>query len=80
MKKEGHPLYREILVIDSSTGAKFLCKSTLETSETEHYQGKDYPVLRVSVSSDSHPFYTGSSQLVDTEGRVDKFRKRYVKK
>lgn len=79
MKKNTHPDYQEILIIDSSTNAKFLCRSTLKTDETEVYEGKEYPVYRVSVSSDSHPFYTGSNQFIDTEGRVDKFRKRYAR-
>ena len=79
MKKETHPDYQEVLFVDSSTNAKFLCRSTLKSKETETYEGKEYPVCRVSVSSDSHPFYTGSNQFIDTEGRVDKFRKRYAK-
>ena len=80
MQKEKHPPYQEVLFIDSTTNAKFLCFSTLQTKETETYEGKEYPVCYVSVSSDSHPIYTGSAQFVDTEGRVDKFRKRYQKK
>lgn len=77
MKKNRHPEYRLVLFVDSSTGHKFLCGSTLETDETETFEGKEYPVCRVSVSSASHPFFTGSKQFVDAEGRVDKFRKRY---
>ena len=79
MKKNTHPDYHEVLFIDSSNNTKFLCKSTLQPKETETYKGKEYPVCRVSVSSSSHPFYTGSNQFIDTEGRVDKFRKRYAK-
>lgn len=79
MKKEIHPQYQEVLIIDSSTNAKFLCRTTLKTKEKETYKGKEYPVYRVSLSSDSHPFFTGSNQFIDTEGRVDKFRKRYAK-
>lgn len=80
MQKEKHPPYQEVLFIDSTTNAKFLCWSTLQPKETETYQGKEYPVSYISVSSDSHPIYTGSAQYIDTEGRVDKFRKRYQKK
>jgi large subunit ribosomal protein L31 len=80
MKKEGHPLYQEILFIDSSTGYKFICGSTLQPKEKETYEGKEYPVYRVPVSSASHPFFTGSKQLIDSEGRVDKFNKRYSAK
>lgn len=77
MKKQGHPKYRNVLFVDSASGHKFVCGSTLETSETEVLDGVEYPVCRVAVSSASHPYFTGSSKLVDTEGRVDKFNKRY---
>ncbi|HSX03468.1 MAG TPA: type B 50S ribosomal protein L31 [Rhabdochlamydiaceae bacterium] len=77
MKKQGHPEYQEILFVDSSTGFKFVCGSTLKPKEKEMYEGKEYPVYRVPVSSSSHPFFTKSKQLIDSEGRVDKFRKRY---
>jgi len=77
MKKNTHPEYQDVLFVDSSTGHKFVCGSTLKTDETEVFEGKEYPVCRVSVSSSSHPFFTGSKQFVDAEGRVDKFRKRY---
>ena len=80
MKKEGHPPYQEILFIDSSTGYKFICGSTLQTKEKEMFEGKEYPVYRAAVSSASHPFFTGSKQFIDSEGRVDKFVKRYAKK
>lgn len=80
MKKEGHPEYQDILFVDSSTGFKFVCGSTLKPEEKEVFEGKEYPVYRVPISSSSHPFFTGSKQFVDTEGRVDKFKKRYGKK
>mgnify|MGYP000650345243 CR=1 FL=1 len=78
MKKNIHPNYQQVLFVDSSTGHKFVCGSTLQPEEKETYQGKEYPVSRVSISSASHPFFTGSKQLVDAEGRVDKFKKRYI--
>jgi large subunit ribosomal protein L31 len=80
MKKKGHPEYRKVLFVDSSTGHKFVCGSTLQTKETETFDGVEYPVYRASISSSSHPLFTGSKQLVDAEGRVDKFKKRYNKK
>ncbi|MBS0619946.1 MAG: type B 50S ribosomal protein L31 [Verrucomicrobia bacterium] len=80
MKKEGHPPYQEVLFIDSSTGFKFVCGSTLQPKEKEMFEGKEYPAYRVPVSSASHPFFTGSKQFIDSEGRVDKFVKRYAKK
>lgn len=77
MKKQGHPEYQDILFVDSSTGYKFVCGSTLKPKEKEMYEGKEYPVYRVPVSSSSHPFFTKSKALIDSEGRVDKFRKKY---
>lgn len=80
MKKQGHPAYQEILFIDSATGHKFVCGDTLQPKEKEMFEGKEYPVYRVPISSSSHPFFTGANQFVDSEGRVDKFTKKYAKK
>jgi large subunit ribosomal protein L31 len=80
MKEQGHPQYQEILFVDSSTGYKFVCGSTLQPKEKELFEGKEYPVYRVPVSSASHPFFTGSKQLIDSEGRIYKFKKRYTAK
>ncbi len=80
MKKKIHPKYQTVLFVDSSTGDKFLCGTTLQPEETAEFEGKEYPVYRVPVSSASHPFFTGSNQFIDTEGRVDKFTKRYQAK
>ena len=79
MKEDVHPNYQDVLFVDSSTGHKFVCGSTLQPEEKEVFEGKEYPVYRVSVSSASHPFFTKSQQFIDTEGRVDKFTKRYEK-
>jgi large subunit ribosomal protein L31 len=80
MKKDTHPEYQQVLFVDSSTGTKFLIGSTIKTDKTEVYEGKEYPAVHVPVSSASHPFFTGSQQFIDSEGRVDKFMKRYGKK
>lgn len=80
MKKEGHPPYQDVLFVDTATGTKFVCGTTLQPTETEVFEGKEYPVYRVPISSASHPFFTGSQQFIDTEGRVDKFKKRYAAK
>lgn len=80
MKKQGHPPYQDILFVDTATGTKFVCGSTLQPEETETFEGKEYPVYKVPISSASHPFFTGSQQFVDSEGRVDKFKKRYAQK
>lgn len=79
MKKKGHPTYKKVLFVDQSAGYKFVCGSTLETDKRETYKGVEYPVFYASTSSASHPYFTGSQQFVDTEGRVDKFQKRYGK-
>jgi len=79
MKEQGHPPYQEILFVDSSTGFKFVCGSTLQPKERDTFEGKEYPTLRVSTSSASHPFWTKSNQFIDAEGRVDKFMKKYKK-
>jgi large subunit ribosomal protein L31 len=80
MKDKTHPPYQDVLFVDSATGKKFVCGSTLQPKEREMFEGKEYPVYRLSISSFSHPFFTGASQFVDSEGRVDKFQKRYLKK
>jgi large subunit ribosomal protein L31 len=80
MKKNTHPPYQDVLFVDSSTGIKFVISSTLQPKERETLEGKEYPVCRVSISSASHPFFTGANQFIDSEGRVDKFQKKYQKK
>src|SRR5581483_3095918 len=77
MKKNTHPEYQKVLFIDSASNVKYLCGTTLKTQEKETFEGKEFPVCRVSISSSSHPFFVGGKQYVDTEGRVDKFKKRY---
>ncbi|WP_194976125.1 MULTISPECIES: type B 50S ribosomal protein L31 [Aquiflexum] len=81
MKKDIHPNYRDVVFFDTSSDYKFITKSTIETSETIEWEdGKQYPVYKIEVSSNSHPFYTGKKMLLDTAGRVEKFNKRYAKK
>lgn len=78
MKKDLHPTdYRPVVVKDTSTGFAFLTKSTAKSDKTVKWEdGNEYPVLEVYISSNSHPFYTGKETLVDTEGRVDRFKAR----
>ena len=80
MKEKTHPQYQDVLFVDSATGKRFVCGSTLQPKERETFEGKEYPVYRLSISSASHPFFTGDNKLVDSEGRVDKFQKKYLKK
>lgn len=80
MKKEIHPAYQDVLFVDSASGHRFVCGSTMQPEATEKFQGKEYPVCYLSISSTSHPLFTGSKQLVDSEGRVEKFKKRFGRK
>jgi large subunit ribosomal protein L31 len=78
VKPDIHPTYRPVVFQDSSSEFRFLTKSTIETSETVEWEdGETYPLAKVDISSASHPFYTGKQILVDTTGRVERFRKRY---
>jgi len=80
MKQGIHPEYRPVVFMDTTTGFKFLSGSTKSSNETVQWEdGNEYPLLRVEITSDSHPFYTGKSKLVDTAGRVDRFMNRYGK-
>ena len=79
MKKDIHPQnYRPVLFIDNSNGAEFIISSTVNSNEKAKAKadGKEYPVYRVEISSASHPFYTGNEKVIDTAGRVDRFKKR----
>ena len=80
MKKETHPEYREVLFHDTSVDKYFLIPSTLNTDQTKEWEdGKTYPYYPLDISSASHPFYTGKHKIVDTGGRVDRFKKRIAK-
>ena len=81
MKEGVHPTYREVVFQDMSSGFKFITRSTLNTRETIKMEdGKEYPLVKLELSSASHPFYTGKHKIVDTGGRLEKFRKRYAGK
>lgn len=80
MKQGVHPYYQEVIYKDVSSGFRMLTRSTLQPKETERWEdGKDYPVVKVEISSASHPFFTGQNRLLDTEGRVEKFNRKYKK-
>lgn len=80
MKKEIHPKYNDVVFMDTTSDFKFLTRSTMTSKETIEWEdGKTYPVIKVEVSSASHPFYTGKKIFLDTAGRVEKFNKRYKK-
>ena len=77
MKDGIHPNYREVLFHDVSSDTKFITRSTLSTREKMEYEGKEYPLVKIEVSSESHPFFTGKHKIVDTAGRVEKFRQKF---
>lgn len=77
MKKDIHPDFHPVVFVDSSTGAKFLAGSTVNSDETVEFEGKEYPLIRIEVSSDSHPFYTGKQKFAQADGRIDRFNKKY---
>ena len=79
MKSNIHPdNYRLVAFKDMSNNDVFLTKSTVETKETTKIDGVEYPLFKLEISRTSHPYYTGKSKLVDTAGRVDKFRSKYA--
>ncbi len=81
MKKDIHPKdYRFVVFKDMSNGYAFMTRSTVNTKETIEWEdGKEYPLVKLEISNQSHPFYTGKMKLVDSAGRVDKFRNKYKK-
>ena len=80
MKKDIHPdNYRVVAFKDMSNDDVFLTKSTADTNETLEVDGVEYPLVKMEISRTSHPYYTGKSKLVDTAGRIDKFKTKYAK-
>lgn len=80
MKKGVHPEnYRLVAFKDMSNDDVFITKSTADTSETIDVEGVQYPLIKLEISRTSHPYYTGKSKLVDTAGRIDKFKNKYAK-
>ncbi|MCY3851208.1 MAG: type B 50S ribosomal protein L31 [Acidimicrobiaceae bacterium] len=78
MKSDIHPEYRPVVFQDTSAGTSFLTRSTIEAKESIVWEdGNEYPLAKVEISSESHPFYTGQMKIVDTAGRVERFEKRY---
>ncbi len=77
MKQDLHPEYTPVIFQDMTTGKQFISRSTAKSAKTEEVDGVEHYVISMGVTSDSHPFYTGNNQFVDTEGRIDKFQKRF---
>lgn len=78
MKPGIHPEYREVVFQDIGADFSFVTRSTIAAKETIKWtDGKEYPLIKIEVSSQSHPFYTGKQKILDTAGRVEKFRQKY---
>ncbi len=81
MKEKLHPVMRDVVFKDVSCDYSFLSQSTMNSQETVKWEdGKTYPLIKVEISSQSHPFFTGKQRVMDTEGRIDRFKKKYGKK
>jgi large subunit ribosomal protein L31 len=80
MKEGIHPNYREVVFVDQSNGFQFVTRSTVQTKETITVDGKDFPLVKLETTSESHPFYTGTQKSVDNlGGRVEKFRNKFAR-
>ncbi len=79
MKKNIHPINNDVIFEDQATGARFFAISTMNSQEKTTVDGKEYFLIKVEITSDSHPFYTGKQALIDTAGRVSKFKERVAK-
>ena len=77
MKEGIHPDYHPVLFVDAATGQEWLSRSTLTSKETREVDGQEVPVVRLEISSASHPFWTGTARELDADGKIDRFRRRY---
>ncbi len=81
MKANTHPDYHPVVFQDSASDFAFLTRSTMTSGETIQWEdGNEYPLVKIDISSASHPFYTGKQKVMDTGGRIDKFKRRYAAK
>lgn len=81
MKESLHPVYREVIFKDMATGDTFLSRSTVDAKDTIQWtDGNEYPLVKLEISAFSHPFFTGQERMLDSEGRVERFMKKYKKK
>lgn len=80
MKEGIHPEYHKVLFIDSATGDEWVTRSTMTSRETRDVDGEELPVVKLEISAFSHPFWTGTMRELDSDGKIDRFRRRYAKK
>jgi large subunit ribosomal protein L31 len=79
--KEGiHPAYHKVLFVDSATGEEWVTHSTMTSNEKREVDGEQLPVVKLEISSASHPFWTGKMRELDSDGKIDRFRRRYQRK
>ncbi|MCG8455064.1 MAG: type B 50S ribosomal protein L31 [Holophagales bacterium] len=79
MKPEIHPEYNPVVFLDTGNGEEFISRSTMKSEEIRNIDGVDHFVIRLEISSASHPFFTGQQRFVDTAGRIEKFQRKYGK-
>jgi large subunit ribosomal protein L31 len=75
-----HPDYHKVLFVDTATGDEWVSRSTMSSSEKREIEGEQVPVIRLEISSASHPFWTGTMRELDADGKIDRFRRRYGRK
>jgi len=80
VKPEIHPDYHDVIFVDSATGEEWTSRSTMTSKETREVDGVDVPIVRLEISSVSHPFWTGKMRELDADGKIDRFRRRYGSK
>ena len=80
MKQGIHPKYHKVLFVDSATGVEWVTRSTLTSNEMREVDGEQIPVVKLEISSASHPFWTGTMRELDSDGKIDRFRRRYQRK
>jgi len=79
VKTDIHPDYHKVLYVDTATGDEWMSRSTMTSAETREVDGEEIPVIKLEISSSSHPFWTGKLREVDADGKIDRFRKRYTR-
>ncbi len=80
MKPDIHPDYHKVLFVDTATGDEWVTRSTLTSKETREVEGEEIPVVKLEISAYSHPFWTGTLRELDSDGKIDRFRRRYAMK
>jgi large subunit ribosomal protein L31 len=80
VKPDIHPDYHKVLYVDTATGDEWVSRSTLTSKETREVDGEEMPVIKLEISSHSHPFWTGKMRELDADGKIDRFRRRYGSK